>query len=76
MEIQILFTAGCGAVEGLRSQVQRLIEKKDIKAEVVDTIIDSAEEASALRFPGSPTVRINGRDVEPQAEMRQDYCLG
>jgi hypothetical protein len=25
------------------------------------------------RFLGSPTVRVNGRDVEPNAEQRTDY---
>lgn len=28
-----------------------------------------------MRFLGSPTVRVNGRDVEPGAEERTDYVL-
>lgn len=28
-----------------------------------------------LRFLGSPTVRVEGRDVEPGAEVRTDFAL-
>jgi len=30
--------------------------------------VSSDEEAQALRFPGSPTIRIGGRDVDPAGE--------
>jgi hypothetical protein len=43
---------------------------------VAETTVGSAKEAVALRFPGSPTVRVNGSDIEPQAEMKEDYGLG
>ena len=31
--------------------------------------------ATELRFLGSPTVRVNGRDVEPGAELRREFVL-
>ena len=34
-----------------------------------------AETAEKLRFLGSPTVRIAGQDVEPDAEARTDFVL-
>jgi hypothetical protein len=39
------------------------------------TGIGTADAAQRERFLGSPTVRINGRDVEPEAERRTDYGL-
>jgi hypothetical protein len=27
--------------------------------------VETQEEAEALRFPGSPTIRVDGRDVDP-----------
>ena len=60
----------------MRSHVSSLVAKRGINAQVVETIIESAKEAVALRFPGSPTVRVNGCDIEPQAEMKEDYGLG
>ena len=60
----------------MRSLVSSLVEKHGIKALVVETIVGSAAEAETLRFPGSPTVRVNGSDVEPQAEMQVGFGLG
>ena len=60
----------------MRSHVSSLVERKGIRAQVVETRVESAEEAVALRFPGSPTLRVDGCDIEPQAEMREDYGLG
>ena len=60
----------------MRSRVSSLIEKMELNAQVVETTVESAKEAVALRFPGSPTVRVNGCDIEPQAEMKEDYGLG
>ena len=32
--------------------------------------------AEQTRFPGSPTVRVDGRDVEPGSEPANGYVLG
>ena len=60
----------------MRSRVNSILERKGIEANIVETIVGSAEEAETFRFPGSPTARVNGRDVEPQAELQQNYGLG
>lgn len=37
--------------------------------------VESAEDAVAARFLGSPTIRIDGVDIEPGAGQRSDYGL-
>lgn len=37
--------------------------------------VERDEEAQRLRFLGSPTVRVDGRDVEPGADVREDFGL-
>lgn len=37
--------------------------------------MESPEAAEAERFLGSPTLRVDGRDVEPGAESRTDFGL-
>ncbi len=37
--------------------------------------VASVDEAEQLRFLGSPTVRVNGHDVEPGADSRTDFTL-
>jgi hypothetical protein len=56
--------------------VNSLLEKRGINAQVEEITVASFEEAAVLRFPGSPTVRVNGRDVDPPVEKQEDYGLG
>lgn len=44
-----------------------------ITLDVVD--VASPRDAERLRFLGSPTVRVNGRDVEPGADDRAEFAL-
>jgi hypothetical protein len=37
--------------------------------------VPNAEAAVAQRFLGSPTIRIDGRDVEPGADERFGYAI-
>ncbi len=37
--------------------------------------VPDQEAAERLRFLGSPTIRVGGRDVDPRAEERSDYAL-
>jgi hypothetical protein len=53
--------------------VQRLAAETG--AELRQRRIETAQEAHAARFLGSPTVRVNGRDVDPGADERTDYGL-
>jgi hypothetical protein len=44
-------------------------------AEIELVAINSDEEAQRLRFPGSPTIRVEGEDLFPAPE-REDWRLG
>ena len=37
--------------------------------------VPDQEAAQRLRFLGSPTIRVGGRDVDPYTEERSDYGL-
>jgi hypothetical protein len=58
----------CGALSkrpsGLRL-IQRVHAEFGINAEIRTTMIPDQAAAERARFVGSPTVRVNGRDVEP-----------
>jgi hypothetical protein len=42
-----------------------VLAARGIEAEVVEHEVTTDEEAQRLRFPGSPTIRVDGRDVDP-----------
>jgi hypothetical protein len=52
-----------------------LVAESDDNAEIALRRIDTQEEAERERFLGSPTVRVDGRDIEPMAVDRRDFGL-
>ena len=53
-----------------------LLNRASLKADVDTIVVENAAQADELRFLGSPSVRINGIDVEPEAREREEYGLG
>ena len=46
------------------------------EAEIKAITVNSVDEAQELRFLGSPSIHINGEDIEPDADKRGEYGLG
>jgi hypothetical protein len=71
--IEVLAFDGCPNVDETDQRILRALTDERCAAEIVRRDIATAGEAVALRFRGSPSVRINGRDVE--VEMSEDATL-
>ena len=52
-----------------------MIEAEAVDARIERIEIDTPERAVRIRFLGSPSVRVNGRDVEPGADARDAFGL-
>lgn len=76
MEIQVLHTADCGHLDGAVEAVRDAIHMAGLDAEPALTEVSTQKQADEMRFLGSPTVQIDGVDVEPPARHRSDYNLG
>lgn len=72
--IEILYFDGCPNHEQLVARLPGLLEREGITANIELRKVDE-QTAAAERFLGSPTVRVNGRDIEPDAAERTDYGL-
>jgi hypothetical protein len=73
--VEILYFDGCPNHEPARALVERLATQLRIEPEIRLVEVADADAAVELRFLGSPTVRVNGVDVEPGAEERRDFAL-
>ena len=73
MTIELLFFDGCPSHERLLPLVRELAAGTG--RELVLRRIDTPEQAERERFLGSPTVRVDGSDVDPGARERTDYGL-
>jgi hypothetical protein len=75
MTVEILYFDGCPNYEPLLARLPALLADAGIDAEVVARRVRSERAAQELRLLGSPTVRVDGRDVEAGAGERSDYGL-
>lgn len=73
--VEILYFEGCPNHEPARVLVERLARQLGIEPEIEFVEVADPDAAVALRFLGSPTVRVDGLDVEPGAEERRDFAL-
>jgi ABC-2 type transport system permease protein len=68
MRIELLYFGGCPTYRNAEEDVRRVLAERSVEAELELVEVNSDEEARRLGFPGSPTLRIDGRDPFPVPE--------
>jgi hypothetical protein len=74
-KVEILYFDGCPTYKTAEKTLRRVLPEEGIDAEVELVAVNTDEEAKRLRFPGSPTIRLDGQDLFPAPE-REDWRLG
>jgi len=75
MKIEVLYVDGCPNHDALVSRLTGLLAEAGVDEHVSLRCVASHEAAERERFLGSPTLRIDGYDVEPGAEQRTDFGI-
>jgi hypothetical protein len=68
MRVELLWWEGCPSHPETLTDLRRILREERIEAEVEQVEVQSDEQARRERFPGSPTVRIDGEDAMPTGE--------
>ena len=56
-------------------QIKKVLKEKHVNVAIETMAVETHEEAVTRRFLGSPTIRVNGLDVEIQSRGREDFGL-
>ena len=76
MKIELLYFDGCPNDEAFMPRLRMLLGRAaGVDEEVRLVHVESEDEARAVGFLGSPSLRVNGRDVEAGAAERSDFGL-
>jgi hypothetical protein len=62
--VELLSLPGCPHHDAAVDLVRDVLESAGLSAEFTQTLIADYAEAKRHGFPGSPTLRVNGRDIE------------
>lgn len=63
--MEFLYWEGCPSYPEARDLLEEVLRDRGVDAEIRIREVLTQEEARELRFPGSPTIRVDGRDVDP-----------
>jgi hypothetical protein len=76
MRVEVLFVDGCPNHETLVPHLRALLNAGGADSTAIELVrVEDPDTAEADRFLGSPTVRIDGQDVEPGADQRTDFGI-
>ncbi len=66
MKIEILYVPNCPNHAVALERLREILAGENLEAQQNEVLVSSAAMAHSLKFPGSPTIRINGHDIAPQ----------
>ncbi len=74
--IELFYFEGCPSVGETEALVRRVLAGEGRRVPLAKIAVETPAQAVATRFLGSPTVRVNGRDIEPARAEEPGGTLG
>lgn len=68
MTVELLWWEGCPSHPGALADLERILREEEVEAVVTRVEIENDEQARRERFPGSPTIRVDGEDIVPPGD--------
>jgi hypothetical protein len=75
MKVEILFFPGCPNHAPAVDSVREVLAQEDPQAEMVEVEVRDMATAQRIGFLGSPTIRVDGQDIEPAARAERAFGL-
>lgn len=75
MEIKILYFDGCPNDQPTRALIEQVLTEEGLRGTVEMVPVETPEAAEEHRFLGSPTILVNGVDMEPSRRSETNYAL-
>jgi hypothetical protein len=75
MKIEVLYFEGCPHHQAAVDRVKEVLHEESAPAEIVEINVPDEASAHAHGFLGSPTIRIDGIDVEPATRSSKEFGI-
>jgi hypothetical protein len=66
VRVTFLYWEGCPSHEEALERLREAIRREGVEASVEVVRVDTEEDARRWKFPGSPTILVDGEDIAPQ----------
>ena len=75
MKVEVLYVPDCPHHPSAVKQLRDVLLAEGVQTEIIEIPVDDAKTAEEYKFRGSPTVRINGRDIAGAGHSSQSVAL-
>jgi anti-sigma factor RsiW len=75
MKVEVLYVSACPSHPAAVKLVRDVLTAQGVAADIHEVLVADEEMAHDLQFIGSPTIRINGRDVAEESQERRNFAL-
>jgi hypothetical protein len=75
MKIEVLYVPNCPNHTVALERLREILSPESFQSHVNEVLVNDVATAQSLKFLGSPTIRVNGHDVEPQSEQAASFGL-
>jgi hypothetical protein len=65
VRITFLYFEDCPSHEAALTRLRQVMAEEDVQAEIEIVKVETDEQAQSRHFVGSPTILIDGRDIDP-----------
>jgi len=76
MKIEVLYFTGCPNHEPTAMRVRQVARRLDIDVPIDQIEVTDHDNPAAMKFVGSPTVLVNGQDIDPTQREGGSYGFG
>ena len=70
MKIEVLYILDCPHYPAALAELKKVLAVEKISAQINEVLVANPHTAQAMKFRGSPTIRINGRDIAGESELQ------
>jgi hypothetical protein len=75
VKVEVLYVEECPSHPAAVKLVRDILAAEGVETKIHEVLVRDGEMASELKFAGSPTIRINGRDVAGESRDLQSFAL-
>jgi hypothetical protein len=75
IHIRVVSTDGCAGAPPTVERIRKTAAEMKLKISLEEAVVATQAEADALRMLGSPTVQINGLDLDPTRRGETRYSF-
>ena len=75
MKVEVLYVADCPSHPAAMKLLRDVLRAEGVKADITEVLVADERMARELKFCGSPTIRINGRDVAGESSETGAFAL-